>query len=703
MSTDNDSMASQDPAEVARRAVLEAAVAAAGVGTFDWDLRTGVLEWDEPLLTLFGYDDPAAFDRTIEAFNARVHPDDRTRVDELVRASIEACSDYDAEYRVVRPSGETVWVHARGRTLCDPTGRAVRLLGAAFDTTAHREGDARVARVMDSMSTAFFALDRDWRFSFLNSEAERVLGRSRAELLGAVVWDEFPLALGTEFETSYRHAMESGESVAFDAHYPEPLNAWYEVRAWPNPDGLAVYFLDITDRRNAEEQTRRAISRASLLGRITEALSASIEPVHAVSELSRLVVPALADWAVVTLIDDAAVSGTRAGLSEAGAWHVDPAKRDLTERYATTRLSVMADDGMVVRAVELGTEQLIDRGATDLLAAMLRPSEARDAVVELAPEAALVLPLRGSLRPVGMLSLVNGRDRGSFSDDDLAFAREVAARAGLVLDRSRLYRQQRDVAEGLTRSLLTEPPQTDHLQIAVRYQPAAEATRVGGDWYDAFLQADGSAVLVIGDVMGHDMSAAAAMGQVRTLVRGVAALSGGRPAEVLAQVDRVMATLRVDTTATAVVARLELDDVVAADPATVAIAAAASEPGAAASGRRLQLRWSNAGHPPPMLLDTSGAATALASTPDLLLGVQPGAGRSEHVTPLAAPATVLLYTDGLVERRDEAITDGVERLRRVVEQAAGLDLEVLCDEVLRRMLPDRPDDDVALVAVRVRA
>src|SRR3712207_594986 len=99
---------------------------------------------------------------------------------------------------------------------------------------------------------------------------------------------------------------------------------------------------------------------------------------------------------------------------------------------------------------------------------------------------------------------------------------QVAARAGLVLDNARLYRQQRDLAEGLQRSLLTAPPEPDHSQVVVRYVPAAEAAQVGGDWYDAFLQPDGATVVVIGDVVGHDTRAAAAMSQVRTLLRGIA-------------------------------------------------------------------------------------------------------------------------------------------------------------------------------------
>jgi PAS domain S-box-containing protein len=212
-------------AEDARRAVLELAVQAAGIGTFDWDLVSGDLVFDSSLLELFGYDE-AGFDRTINAFNDRVHPADLERVEQLYGHAIENCGDYEAEYRIVRPDGTTLWVAARGRAICDETGAPVRLIGVAYDATMREEGEARVARVMDSLGTAFFSLDRSWRFSYVNSEAERVLGRRREELLGGDIWGLFPAAVGSAFEANYRHAVASGEEVAFEAYYPEPLNAW---------------------------------------------------------------------------------------------------------------------------------------------------------------------------------------------------------------------------------------------------------------------------------------------------------------------------------------------------------------------------------------------------------------------------------------------------------------------------------------------
>jgi serine phosphatase RsbU (regulator of sigma subunit) len=326
----------------------------------------------------------------------------------------------------------------------------------------------------------------------------------------------------------------------------------------------------------------------------------------------------------------------------------------------------------------------------------------RDLALELDARSFAAVPLRGRERTVGLLSVFRGRDRDPFSEADLELFGEVATRAGLVLDNARLYAEQRDVAEVLQRSMMTAPPEPDQVTVAVRYASAAEAAQVGGDWYDAFLQDNGVTMVAIGDVVGHDTAAAAAMSQVRSLLRGIAVHSGDGPADVLRGVDRAMTRLQPDTTATAVVARFE------------------QTPEERESGV-VRVRWSNAGHPPPMIVVTPGPgdpderAWRLGDRPDdavdalwsdrydLLLGLDPETPRTETVVTLPVNATVWLYTDGLVERRGQALDEGLTKLRGVLDDLAaeGLELEDACDELLRRMLPDRPEDDVALVAVRL--
>jgi hypothetical protein len=366
-----------------------------------------------------------------------------------------------------------------------------------------------------------------------------------------------------------------------------------------------------------------------------------------------------------------------------GWWHDDPELRRVAERYGHLRLDAMQGTSYVEQVMRTGEPVVLAEHAAERISAVLQPGEARSLLRQLDPAAGAILPLAGRGRITGLLSIFRGPDRPAFSTFDLGTAADVASRAGLALDNARLYAEQVRLAGELQRSLLTAPPEPDHVQIVVRYETAAETAQVGGDWYDAFLQPDGATVVVIGDVVGHDSAATAAMGQLRGLLRGIAYSSGSGPAASLRGLDAAMQGLQVGTFATAVVARLEQTD----------------------EERRRgvsRVRWSNAGHPPPMVITADGRVTALADvSTDLLLGIDPHTERRESEVTLDRGATLLLYTDGLVERRGQSLDVGLSRLSTLLEELADLPLNTLCDEVLRRLLPARSEDDVALVAVRL--
>jgi serine phosphatase RsbU (regulator of sigma subunit) len=226
-------------------------------------------------------------------------------------------------------------------------------------------------------------------------------------------------------------------------------------------------------------------------------------------------------------------------------------------------------------------------------------------------------------------------------------------------------------------------PQPAGLRMAARYRPAGRAQLVGGDWYDAYQDAAGTTSLVIGDVAGHDIDAAAAMGQLRTMLR-MAGHDAVRTADgVLATVDRACATFGFDVFATALVAQV--------GPAS-------------ADGPDRAVRWASAGHPPPLLLCPQGDVHVLDDRPGLPLGVAPDRPRPERAATLPAGGTLLLYTDGLIETRHEDLDHGLARLADVLAGSASLDLEQLCDRVLHELLPaGGADDDVALIAVQVTA
>ena len=531
--------------------------------------------------------------------------------------------------------------------------------------------DAKLVRFLETMPAAFCFLDTDWRFRYVNAEAERLMERHRSEVVGESLWEAFPGLSGSVVEQIYRESLATGRPMTFETPHRRAPDRWVEARVWPGPDGLALYVLDATDRRDAAEAAHRATARAALLSRVSAELTGELDTESALERLAQLVVPVLTDGCIVTVVD-------REGRArDVGSWHADPARRPLMQQYTVVRLDSLPGTSPVAQALHAGTP------ATESVDAVLRlmpPGPSRELLTALRPQTAVVLPLAADGRTVGVLTLYLDAGR-ALSEEDLETARRVAAEAGRAVARVHRQSQQAQLAEVLQRSMLTDPPATGDTEIVVRYVPAAEAARVGGDWYDAFPQRDGRPVLVIGDVVGHDTAAAAAMGQLRALLRGIAHYSGAGPAEVLRGLDEAIADMHTDTLATAAVARLER-----------------SCHGNGAS----RLRWANAGHPPPIVVGPDGGTTVLGGpVGDLMLGVDCSVDRPESVFEVAPDSTVLLYTDGLIERRGSTIDDGMARLVDHLGELAGKPLEELCDALLDRMLQGTPQDDVALVAVRL--
>ncbi|CAA9383546.1 SpoIIE family protein phosphatase [uncultured Nocardioides sp.] len=262
-------------------------------------------------------------------------------------------------------------------------------------------------------------------------------------------------------------------------------------------------------------------------------------------------------------------------------------------------------------------------------------------------------------------------------------ASAVAQAVGRLVTRAAeraLHEQERRFSTALQRSLLTGPMQQDRLQVAVRYEPATEAAQIGGDWHDSFALPDGALALTIGDVAGHDRDAAAAMAQVRNMFRGIAYTLEEPPARVVSALDQAMIGLDVTTIATAILARVE--------------------PTSEHARTDLHLmRWTNAGHPPPVLLQPDGSVVVLSGH-DLLLGLHADTERNNHAAMLEPGATVVFYTDGLIERRTSDLDHGLDWLTAALAERAGDDPEHLADALLQQKLPN-PTDDIAILVLRV--
>ncbi|MEH0981057.1 SpoIIE family protein phosphatase [Micromonospora sp. CPCC 205556] len=424
--------------------------------------------------------------------------------------------------------------------------------------------------------------------------------------------------------------------------------------------------------RQARRAVEEAHERLELLSGLSETLSGTLDADTAVERLTRAVVPLLADWVLVTLADR---NGSPRRVS---ALHRDPARIVEVTRFAelmTTSLGPRSITRTVLR-----TGQPVLGRAADL--DDVRRATTNPELVSLAEKLGfgshLTVPItppgRGTV--LGSVTLLNAPGRRPFDDTDLHTALEIGRRAGQAVGNSWIYGEQRHVAEVLQHSMLPELPESPAVELAARYQPAADRVEVGGDWYDAFIQPDGDLIVAIGDVAGHDIEAAATMGQLRNLVRGNAFDRTDPVDALMTRLDATISGLRIRTAATAILARL----------------------GPKTDGG-LPVRWCNAGHPPPLLAGADGTVRVLDGRREPLLGLTRPVRRTSQETALAPGDTLLLYTDGLVERRDRPIDEGIAELLDELAGASKLPLAEICDLLLATA---HREDDIALLAVRAR-
>ena len=411
-----------------------------------------------------------------------------------------------------------------------------------------------------------------------------------------------------------------------------------------------------------------AADRLRLLADASRALAPGLDAEESLRRLARLLVPHLADACVVDVLDGDHLR----------------------------RLTVSSRDaGRAQRAVPSGT--LPDpQGSNAALAKVLRSAEPALLTTLPAPEpgdalmaaqrelyrglgvgSALIVPMRVRRHALGALTFARRAPAAPFDEQEQAIAADLGHRAGLALDNSRLYALQRHTAEQLQLSLLPDLAGLGSLQLAARYVAARERAEVGGDWYDAFPLPDDSVMLAIGDVVGHDLDAAVRMSQLRNMLRALAYDRGDDPADVMTRLDTVMQGLTSIELVTGVIARIDMP-----------------------AGRPWRLRWTNAGHLPPLLAQLDGRTRLLEEGHAPVLGVDPALARDTASAELPSGATLLLYTDGLVERPGEDIGRGLTRLRQHAAALAREPLPVFRDELLRRLV-DNQYDDIAVLALRV--
>jgi PAS domain S-box-containing protein len=426
------------------------------------------------------------------------------------------------------------------------------------------------------------------------------------------------------------------------------------------------------DAQAAMRDAERSQRILGLLAEATTLMAATLDVQEALSRLAGLLVPALGDWVAINLIDSGG------NLTRATMRHRD-GHEDIVEQLAARQYLGLAPEAPLRRAIATRRSVLISDLDGDTVRTWMT-DEMAELAEKLGLGSAMYVPLIARRRTLGAIALF-AAERGRFDEQQTDIVQELARRAALMLDNARLYDQEHQAALTLQRSMLSAVPKVPGLDVAALYVPGSDSAEIGGDWYDVMALADGSTALAVGDVMGHDIAAAAAMGQLRSVLRAYA-FEGGGPARVLQRVDQLVQGLDVAPLATCFLA--------------------SSVP--VADGGRL-LTWTNAGHIPPLLRLPDGTVTVLEDeSPDVLIGVAPTTEpRSQVETALPVDSLLVLFTDGLVEGRDRDLSEGIAAVAAIVaDHDLGLGSEALAERLRELAVSQGQEDDVCLLVVHVR-
>lgn len=659
-----------------------------------------ITRWNAAAEVLYGHEASAVVGRP--ALDVLLAPEDREAAAALLER-VRLKGRWEGDRRVVRRDGQVLvssfrvapdgaggvaWIATDGmdQGLAEQE-RAVLLSAEHAARRSSEEALGLIEAILSSAPVGVAVFDLDLRYVRVNDAYAEISGIAAAVHIGNRVGDLVPLPY--EVRADLRRVVTTGRRILDrTVELPDRLAAdrlrhfrvsYFPVRTTADVlIGAGATVVEVTEAKRAEaervallERAEAAQKRLAILATASTVLASTMQIDDLLERLARVLVPGVADWCVIE------------ALGSAGAIdHVAVSHRDRTaaEELAAFLRANPVDErasGPIAAVMAGGEARLF---TDDLAAAALGEAAAARGRPELAGEfdvqSSLIVPIEGRGRVLGVLVLSTERGR-TLDEDDLDLAVEVAHRAALALGNARAFQQEHQIAESLQRSLLPATVEdVEALDVAVRYLAATDGASVGGDWYDVICFEDGTVGIVVGDVVGHDLAASSAMGQLRSTLRAFAYEDHASPAGSLARLDRLFEALGLSY-ATCVLGIVD-----------------------AASGA---FRWSSAGHPPPLLV-RGGSARLLEGGGGALLGVAAGTESGEGEAALEDGDFLVLYTDGLVERRRESISEGLDRLVRVASAAGATSAEGLCSALVSGLLPQGTarDDDVAILVARLQ-
>ncbi|MCT7351983.1 PAS domain-containing SpoIIE family protein phosphatase/ATP-binding protein [Streptomyces sp. 15-116A] len=668
-----------------------------------------VASWTAPAERLLGYPASEAVGRKLAEL---LTAEDAERVPELV----ERCrtrGGWTGPLRVRHRDGRPVGLLARVTPTVGPRGRSSLLV--LLSSPARASGWATSRTVLEQLVAGspigIAIVDTDLRFVWCNAALEQFGGGGTEQRLGLRFADIQPGLDADAVEDRMRHVLATGEPVVGYEHVGRirsaPLRQTAHMMSFNRLDDergrpMGVYYtvVDITERHRARQ-------RLALLDRAGEHIGRSLDIMRTAQELADVTVPGLADVVTVDLLETV-LRGAE----------LPPGPLAGTDTVALRRAGQQASQGELPRTVvEIGDVAAYLAGSPPVRCLTSGRSWRQDELTPLALEWAvgtggdrentflelglqsvMIVPIRARGVTLGVTTFFRRHRQEPFDRDDMHLAEELVARAALCVDNARRYTRERDAALVLQRSLLPRRlPEQDAVEVSACYRPADELTGLGGDWYDLIPLSGARVALVVGEVPGHGIDAAAAMGRLRTAVRTLAALDLP-PEEVLAHLDDL-------------VARSARDE----DPGAEAVGPYGQDVGSGCvyvvydpvEGR---CTMAAAGHPAPAVVTPGGTVTFVELPQGPALGVGGPPFESVELT-LDEGSTLALHTDGLLahegrgEGEDGGTTrtagTGPERLRAALaERATTLDRQ--CRAVVDALAPARPYDDVALLMARTR-
>ncbi|PYC76670.1 histidine kinase [Streptomyces tateyamensis] len=595
-------------------------------------------------------------------------------------------------FPVRHKDGHTVELDFRTFGITGPGERPL-VLATGADLHAVRQVEADLA-VLDGFFTqspiGMAVYDTELRFVRLNQALARINGLPAEQHLGRRIDAVLPGLNGAEIEAVMRQVLSTGRPVVDARSYGRTPGDPRHDRAWSasyfrlaDPEGrvlgVSSSIIDVTERFQAEARAARAQERLTLLADATARIGTTLDMQRTAEELISAVVPRFADFATVDLLDPilrgeepstlAPDEGVQLRAVASGEGYDSTLTRTAD---AVGETSAYDSHRIYTKSLRSGRPLHVPYVDEEKLRTIAAREERVKPALDAGLHSYLLVPLMARGMVLGGAEFVRTRNPEPFTEGDVSLAEELVARTAVCIDNARLYRRERDTALTLQRSLL---PQEIHrtlgLEIAYRYLPSSVVSEVGGDWFDVVPLSCGRVALVVGDVMGHGIRAAATMGQLRTVARTLATLDMA-PAQVLARLDETADGIGEGQFATCVC--------VVYDPVD------------------RSCTISSAGHLPPVVMGPDGDATVLEVPPGVPLGVGGVAFENTEFT-LREGAILTLYTDGLVERRGADIDHGIDQLRQTLA-ARGRTLEAHCDAVVSALVRGGSEDDVAMIMAR---